>query len=69
MPKRITVVEENSKGRNTRFRDNVTGNEMNRAEFVRQIKNGKYPAYHFRKVNGIETPASNPDTRRNNNLG
>jgi hypothetical protein len=68
MPKRITVTEESDTGRNLRFRDNRTGDEMTRSQFVRQIENGNYPRYHVREINGVPTPVSNPDKSTNNNL-
>ena len=69
MSKRVTVTNTNSKGRNTKFRDNVTGANMTRPQFVKQIKNGNYENYHVRKINGVDTPVSNPDRSKNNNLG
>ena len=69
MSKRVTVTNTNSKGRNTNFRDNVTGANMTRPQFVKQIKNGNYENYHVRKINGVDTPVSNPDKSKNNNLG
>ena len=69
MNKRITVTHDTKSGRNTRFHDNRTGRDMSRAQFVSAIKNGNYPDYHVRKVNGIATPVSNPDGRTGNNLG
>lgn len=67
--KRVSVIDESASGRNQRFRDNYGGNEMSRAEFVREIKQGNYPRYHVRDVNGVPTPVSNPDSSENNNLG
>ena len=69
MPKRINVTRETSTGRNTNFHDNYTGADMTRAQFVRQINNGTYENYHVRNINGVQTPVSNPDSSRNNNLG
>jgi len=69
MPKRITVTNETDSGRNQRFRDNYTDDEMSRAEFVRRIEQGQYDNYHVREVNGVKTPVSNPDQSENNNLG
>ena len=70
MPKPdVSVTREADSGRNLRFTDNRTGAEMTRAEFVRQIEAGHYPDYHVRRVNGLKTPASNPDTSPDNNLG
>ena len=68
MPKRIKVTHEEDSGRNTNFHDNFTGNDMTRQEFVNEIKSGNYPNYHIRNINGIETPVSNPDPNKNNNL-
>jgi len=69
MPKRITVTNETDSGRNQRFRDNYTGDEMSRTEFVRRIEQVQYNNYHVREVNGVKTPVSNPDQSENNNLG
>ena len=67
--KRVTVIGESDTGRNQRFHDNFTGANMNRADFVRQIKQGAYPNYHVRVINGVKTPVSNPDGKEHNNLG
>ena len=67
--KRITVTKENTTGRNQKFHDNCTGQDMNRPQFVNKIKNGEYDNYHVRNVNGVNTPVSNPDSAKNNNLG
>lgn len=69
MPKRVKVTSESNSGRNTMFHDNFTGADMTRAQFVREIRNGNYENYHVREINGIQTPVSNPDRTRNNNLG
>ena len=66
---RIRVVECSETGRNKRFHDTRTGWEMSRAEFVRRIKAGEYQGYHVRCINGVDTPVSNPDLKRKNNLG
>lgn len=68
MRKRITVTKESSTGRNEAFHDNFTGKDMTRRQFVREIQKGNYDNYHVRNVNGIDTPVSNPDSSRNNNL-
>jgi len=67
--KRIKVTNETDSGRNQSFKDTVTGEEMTRTQFVKQIENGAYPNYHVREVNGLKTPVSNPDQSENNNLG
>lgn len=68
MPKRVTVTQESNTGRNERFHDNFTGINMTRNQFVNQIKQGNYQNYHVRNINGVDTPVSNPDRTRNNNL-
>ena len=68
MAGRIKVTQESNSGRNQRFRDTRTGEEMTRAKFVKQIENDQYPNYHVRKINGVKTPVSNPDGTTNNNL-
>lgn len=69
MYKRVSVTSENDKGRNKRFRDNVSRKEMTRIQFVKEIEKGNYENYHIRVINDIKTPASNPDKSTNNNLG
>lgn len=66
---RVSTTSESSSGRNQSFHDNYTGADMTRSQFVREINNGKYSNYHVRNINGIDTPVSNPDSTRNNNLG
>ena len=67
--KRISVIQENSNGRNLTFRDNVTGTNMSRNQFVTKIENNQYPNYHVRVINNVKTPCSNPDKSTKNNLG
>lgn len=67
--KRVSVNTESSSGRNMTFHDNQTGRNMNANQFVTSIKLGNYPGYHVRNINGIDTPCSNPDRSKNNNLG
>jgi hypothetical protein len=69
MAKRVSVIQESSTGRNQAFHDNANGRNMTRAEFVARIKAEQYPHFHVRVVHGVETPVSNPDTSKNNNLG
>ncbi len=66
--KRVSVTTESKLGRNQKFYDNYTNEDMTRAQFVKQIKNGNYSQYHVRNINGVETPVSNPDSSKNNNL-
>lgn len=74
MPKsnkpRVEVIKESDTGRNERFRDTKTGQEMTRLQFVKAIDNGTYSDdYYHRKINGVDTPVSKPDNNPNNNLG
>lgn len=69
MKHRVNTIAENKTGRNTRFQDSHTGETMTRAQFVKQIENGKYDNYHVRVIHGIKTPVSNPDNSSQNNLG
>jgi len=68
MAGRVKVTQESDSGRNERFRDTRTGQEMTRAQFVKEIESGQYDNYHVRKMNGLKTPVSNPDKTTNNNL-
>lgn len=66
--KRVEVTLASETGRNERFHDNRTGADMTRAQFVLQIELGNYHNYHVRNINGIKTPASNPDGSEASNL-
>jgi hypothetical protein len=66
---RVVVIREDRTGRNTRFRDVVTGREMTREELVTEIRAGNYPGYEIRTINGLETPMSRPSTTPDDNLG
>lgn len=68
MKPRITVTQENYTGRNTHFHDNITGVNMTRAQFVKEIKHGNYTDYYVRDINGVPTPCSKPDGNKVNNL-
>lgn len=67
--RRVSVISENESRRNQVFRDNVTRENLSRAQFVRKIEQGEYDAYHVRVIHGVKTPVSNPDSSQNNNLG
>lgn len=66
--KRVKVISKTKTGRNKLFHDNFNNINMTAKQFVKEIKNGNYKNYHIRKINGIETPVSNPDKLTNNNL-
>ena len=65
----IKVTCESKSGRNKKFKDQTTGCTMTRAELNKAINNSTYSGYHVRNVNGKETPVSNPDSSKRNNLG
>ena len=67
--KPVIVIDESDTGRNRKFKDTNTGDEMTRAGFVKKINKGDYEGYHVRKVNGLNTPVSNPDCSTSDNLG
>lgn len=70
MAKTVHTTRETKTGKNTNFRDKSTGKDMTRKAFVKEINQGKYSKdYHVRIINGIATPASNPDKSKKNNLG
>ena len=66
--KRVSKLNENETGRNTKFIDNITCEKMTRAQFVKKIEQGHYEDYHIRVINKVKTPVSNPDKTTNNNL-
>ena len=50
MPKkRVSVTKESSTGRNQKFHDNKTENNMTRTQLVKKIETGEYENYHVRK--------------------
>ena len=61
---KVKVVKEDKKGRNQKFRLDMT-----RSQFVKKIKKGEMPNYHIRVINGVETPCSNPNSKQSDNLG
>ena len=67
--KRLSVTSETKTGRNTRFHDNLTGENLTRTALVKQIEQGSRKHYHIRVIGGVKTPVSNPDKSTNNNLG
>lgn len=66
--KPIIVLEENKSSRNELFFDLILRTTLTRSEFVTKIKEGDYPAYTVKVINGINTPTSKPDSRETNNL-
>lgn len=66
---RLEVTKESQTGRNERFLDRKTGEELTRSETVKKIEKGEIPGYHIRKVNDLKTPVSNPNKKTSDNLG
>lgn len=66
---RVKVIKESETGRNLNFRDTNKGENMTRKQFVDKINRGDFPNYHVRNINGVDTPASNPNDRDCDNLG
>lgn len=68
----VIVIEKDEDGNNKRFKDINTGAEMTKNQFVKAIKkdeNGYQEGYHIRTINGVETPVSNPNSKKSDNLG
>lgn len=68
MTPRIIVTDESDSGRNLYSHDNSTNQDMTRAQFIKEIKQGNYDGYHIRHINGLDIPVSNPDGKESNNL-
>lgn len=69
MGKRLSVIKESKTGRNEVFWDAKLGIAITRGKLVKKIRTGNYPGYHVMKSNGVDTPRSNPDKSKDNNLG
>lgn len=65
----VKVSEELPTGRNVEFADNDGKRYMSLGEFVTRIQRGEFPDYHIRVIRGIETPVSNPNKDKSDNLG
>ena len=66
---KVKVIRESDSGRNERFKDTDSGRYMSREQFVTAINYGSYDNYHVRKINGVDTPCSNPNKSVKDNLG
>lgn len=65
---KFTVTKESDSGRNEKFHHNYTGKDLTRNQLVKEIEAGKHPDMHIRNINGLDTPVTNPDKTKNNNL-
>lgn len=68
MTKRLRVLKQSKTGRNELFQDVHSKKILTRKQVIDCIKHGDYPDYHLRIINGKETPCSNPDNDKFNNL-
>ncbi|CAL7906560.1 DUF3892 domain-containing protein [Fusobacterium necrophorum] len=66
---KVKVRKENSTGRNTNFQDTSNGKNMTRSQFVKEIENGNYNDYYVRNINRVKTLVSNPNGKKDDNLG
>lgn len=66
-PPRIVVTSESRSGMNLVFKDTKTGSVMSRSEFVSAIRDGKYPDFYVRTVDGVLIPSSKPNSKRSDN--
>ena len=69
MKKRVIVTQESDSGRNKKFLDTSSGQEMTRLQFVKKIESGYYDGYYVRKIKNLATPCAKPDGNKKNNLG
>lgn len=69
MPRKasVKIISESSTGLNTRVSINGTSYTNNQA-YVKAVR-GEVPGYHGVNNNGTKFIRSNPDNRKNNNLG
>jgi len=66
---RVVVVREDDQGRNIEFLDTVTGRRMTVDEFIKAIRDQKYPDYVVRMMHGRPTPVSRGNETKDDNLG
>ena len=65
----VIVLQQEKRGKNILFFDVCQKRILSRHEFVTQIRNGKYPGYEIRTINGAAIPFSKRDFNPDNNLG
>lgn len=66
---KVRVSDQLPTGRNVEFADDDGKRYMSLGEFVTRIQRGEFPDYHIRVIKGIETPVSNPNGDKSDNLG
>lgn len=66
---KIVVIKESKKGKNLSYFDIENKIVLSKQEFVDSIRDGKYPRYEIRIVDGDEIPTSKKDKDVPNNLG
>ncbi len=65
----VIVIKESTTGENLEFLDIDSKRVMSKDQFIAEIKQGNYPKYSIRNINGTEVPVSNQDRFDFNNLG
>lgn len=63
------LLQQEKRGKNVQFFDVFQKRILSRHEFVSQIRNGNYPRYEMRTINGAAIPCSKRDLKPDNNLG
>lgn len=66
---KVVVIKESKKGKNLSYFDIENKIVLSKQEFVASIRDGKYPHYEIRIVDGDEIPVSKKDKDVPNNLG
>ena len=66
---KIKVTKEGPTGLNQKFKVNGTTGEVSRPKLIKEVKAGKHPNYHIRNNGRVEYVASNPNGKKNDNLG
>lgn len=70
VPKDFVIkIQENKSGANIEFLDVYKGIVLSKDDFIEAIRNGKYPNYSLKVVDGVEIPISKRDRFKFNNLG
>jgi hypothetical protein len=68
-PGSVILLQQEKRGKNILFFDVFQKRILSRREFVSQIRNGNYPGYETRTINGAAIPCSKRDLKPDNNLG
>lgn len=70
IPKNFVIkIKENKTGANIEFLDIHKKIVLSKEDFIKAIKEGNYPNYSYKTVDGVEIPISKRDRFKFNNLG